>query len=75
MGGAAYGLGGLTIGAQEATAHSLSVDKAGFPGNFLDRQSAMLEQVASGLEAKILDGSSGRLTGFHSKQTGELPRA
>ena len=42
MRGVAYGLGGLAVGAHEATAHSLPVDKAGFPGNFLDRQPAVL---------------------------------
>jgi hypothetical protein len=75
MRGSAYGLGGLTIGAQEAAAHSFPVHKSGFPGNFLDRQPTMFEQVASGLESKILDGARRRLTGFHSQQAGELPGA
>src|SRR5580704_13148558 len=75
MGGVAYGLRRLSKGAQEASAHPLTVAKAGFLSNFLDRQPSLLEHVSGGLKTKILDGAGRRLTGLCAKQPGKLPRA
>src|ERR1700737_1649196 len=75
MGGAAYGLRRLSKDAQEASAHPLTVAKAGFPGDFLDRQPALLEHLSGGLKTKILDGAGRRLTGFCAEHPGELPGA
>jgi hypothetical protein len=75
MGGVAYGLRRLSKGAQEASAHPLTVAKAGFLGDFLDRQASLLEHVPGRLEAKILDGAGRRLTGFCAEHPGELPGA
>jgi hypothetical protein len=75
MGGVAYGLRRLSEGAQEASAHPLTVAEAGFLGEFLDRQPSLLEPISGGLEAKILDGAGRRLTGFCAEHPGELPRA
>src|ERR1700722_13863242 len=43
MGGAAYGLRRLSEGAEEASAHPLTVAKAGFLSDSLDRQASLLE--------------------------------
>ena len=67
MGGVAYGLRRLSKGAQEASAHPLTVAKAGFLGDFLDRQPSLLEQISGGLKTKILDGAGRRLTSFCAK--------
>jgi hypothetical protein len=75
MGGVAYGLRRLSKGAQEASAHPLTVAKAGFLGDFLDRQPSLLEHISCSLEAKILDGAGRRLTGFCAEHPGELPGA
>jgi uncharacterized oxidoreductase len=75
MGGVAYGLRRLSKGAQEASAHPLAVTKAGFLGDFLDRQPSLLEHISGRLKTKILDGAGRRLTGFCPKHPGKLPRA
>src|SRR5580692_939476 len=75
MGAVAYGLRRLSEGAQEASAHPLTVAKAGFPGNFLDLQPSLLEQIPGGFKTKILNGAGRRLTGFCAKHSGKLPRA
>ena len=61
MGGVAYGLRRLSKGAQEASAHPLTVAKAGFLGDFLDRHPSLLEHISGGLKTKILDGAGRRL--------------
>ena len=75
MGGAAYGLRRLSKGAQEASAHPLTVAKAGFLSDSLDRQPSLLEHKSGGLETKILDGAGWRLAGFRAEHAGKLPRA
>ena len=75
MGGVAYGLRRLSKGAQEASAHPLTVAKAGFLGDFLDWQPSLLEHISGRLKTKILDGAGRRLTGFRAKHPGKLPRA
>jgi hypothetical protein len=75
VGGVAYGLRRLSKGAQEASAHPLTVAKAGFLGDFLDRQPSLLEHISGGLKTKILDGAGRRLTGFCAEHPGELPGA
>jgi hypothetical protein len=67
MGGVAYGLRRLSKVAQEASAHPLTVAKAGFLGDFLDRPPSLLEHISGGLQTKILDGARRRLTGFCAK--------
>jgi hypothetical protein len=75
MGGVAYGLRRLSKGAQEASVHPLTVAKAGFMGDFPDRQPSLLEHISGGLKTKILDGAGRRLTGFCAKHPGKLRRA
>ena len=73
MGGVAYGLRRLSKGAQEASAHPLTVAKAGFLGDFLDRQPSLLKHISGSLKTKILDGAGRRLTGFRAEHSGKLP--
>src|ERR1700730_1980172 len=73
MGGVAYGLRRLSKAAQEASAHPLAVTKAGFLGDFLDRQPSLLEHISGGLKTKVLDRAGRRLTGFCAKHPGAAP--
>ena len=66
-----YGLRRLSKGAQETSANPLTVTKAGFLGDFLDRQPSLIEHISGGLKTKILDGAGRRL----AKHPGTLPRA
>jgi hypothetical protein len=75
MGDVAYGLRRLSKGANGASAHPLTVAKAGFSGDFLNLQPSLLEQISGGLKTKILDRAGRRLTGFCAKHPGTAPGA
>jgi len=73
-GAVAQSLRRLPKGAQEAPAHPLPVSKSGFPRDFLDRQTSLLQHESGGFESKIFDGLRGRLSGLRFEHTAELPR-
>src|ERR1700679_51668 len=50
MGGVTHGLRRLSKATHKAPAHPLSVAKAGFLGDPLDRQPSLLEQITGGLK-------------------------
>ena len=68
----AYTLRRLSEGAQEATAHPLSIAESGCAGDLFDRQTALLQHESGGFEPEIFDGLDGRLSGLCSEHAGEL---